>query len=276
MKLTLAFSPCPNDTFIFYALVNHKIDCGDLQFIVDYQDIENLNRKAFDGEYDISKISFFSYPKISDRYQILNSGGALGYRNGPLVISKRKIYPDELKEAVIAIPGKNTTANLLFSILFPEVNKKKEYLFSDIEEALLSDEVDAGLIIHETRFTFEDKGLNKIADLGELWEKRTQGPVPLGGIVIRREFNQDLKQRINQLIKESLLYAQKNTKECMPYVKKHSQNVNDDIILQHIMLYVNEFSVDFSEVGKKAIKNLYDEASKEGISGPHTLDDIFL
>jgi 1,4-dihydroxy-6-naphthoate synthase len=186
MKLSLGFSPCPNDTFIFDAMVHGRIDTEGLEFDYFLADVEELNRKAFKGEVQITKMSYHAYAYAAHNYLILDSGSALGRKNGPLLISKREISTDELESARIAIPGKYTTANLLFSIAWPGAIKKTEYLFSDIEKALLNDEVDAGLIIHETRFTYQKRGLKKIADMGEYWEKLTGMPIPLGTIVINR------------------------------------------------------------------------------------------
>jgi len=188
MKLTLGFSPCPNDTFIFDAMVHGRIDTEGLEFDYFLADVEELNRKAFASEVDITKMSYHAYAYVADNYLILDSGSALGHKNGPLLISKRILQPSELAGARIAIPGKYTTANLLLSIAWPEALNKTEYLFSDIENALLNEEVDAGLIIHETRFTYYKKGLHKIADMGEYWEKLSGMPIPLGAIVIKGKY----------------------------------------------------------------------------------------
>jgi 1,4-dihydroxy-6-naphthoate synthase len=196
MKLTLGFSPCPNDTFIFEAMVHGRIDTEGTEFDWFLADVEELNRRAMDGSVDITKMSFHAYALTATNYLILDSGSALGRGNGPLVVSKRRIWPDELHDAVIAIPGQNTTANLLFSIFWPAANKKREYLFSDIPEAVLSGEADAGVIIHETRFTYRSLGLQKVADTGELWEEMTGLPLPLGGIVINRRIDTETPSKI--------------------------------------------------------------------------------
>src|SRR3989339_541106 len=192
MRLTLGFSPCPNDTFIFDAMVHGRIDTEGIEFDYFLADVEELNRRAMTAEADITKISFHVYAYVAGNYLILDSGSALGHRNGPLLISKHPIRPHDLKEKKIAIPGKFTTANLLFSIAWPEAINKKEYLFSDIEKVLLEEEADAGIIIHETRFTYEKKGLVKIADLGEYWENLTGMPIPLGAIIIKRDIPGDI------------------------------------------------------------------------------------
>ncbi|MGC9342057.1 MAG: 1,4-dihydroxy-6-naphthoate synthase [Bacteroidales bacterium] len=264
-KLTIAYSSCPNDTFMFDALVNQKLDTGKLEFEPHIADIEELNRLVQEGYPDVSKISFAVFPEISDRYSLLTSGSAVGYRNGPLVVSKYKIYPDELSNVKMAIPGKNTTANFLLTILFPQVKDKKEYLFSDIEEAVLSNETDAGLLIHETRFTYEKKGLKKVTDLGELWEKEFESPVPLGGIVIKRSLDPETKRNVQNLVKKSVKFAFDRPGESRSYIKSYARELSDNVIYQHIDLYVNDFSVDLGEKGKKAIELLFEKGEERGL-----------
>jgi len=275
MKLSLAFSTCPNDTFIFDALVHKNIDTEGLDFDVILGDVEELNKLAFKGDVDITKLSYHAYAYISDNYKLLNSGSALGYKNGPLLISKHKIFPDELNDIKIAIPGKNTTANLLLSIAYPQAKNKKEYLFSDIEEAVLSGEVDAGLIIHENRFTYAEKGLNKIIDLGEFWEEKTKLPIPLGGIVVNRNLSVEIQKKIDRVLKRSIEYAFANPKSAYNYIKQFAQEMDEEVMYNHIKLYVNDFTKDLGTEGKKAIETLYDIAKKEkvitGVS-----EDIFV
>ena len=207
MKLSLGFSPCPNDTFIFEALVHGRVDTEGVSFDWFLADVEELNRRAMEGSVDVTKMSFHAYALAAANYLILDSGSALGRNNGPLVISRRKMYPDELENALIAIPGRYTTANLLFSIFWPGASRKREYIFSDIPEAVMSGEVDAGLIIHETRFTYQSLGLKKVADTGEYWEKMTGMPVPLGGIVVHRSVNEDIAAKVSRSIRRSIAYA---------------------------------------------------------------------
>lgn len=264
-KLIIAYSSCPNDTFMFDALVNGKLDTGPLKFETHIADIEELNHLVLEGYPDISKISFAVYPEISDRYLLLESGSALGYKNGPLIVSKFKIYPDELSEVKMAIPGKNTTANFLLTILFPEVSNKKEYLFSDIEEAVLSNETDAGLLIHETRFTYEKRGLKKIADLGELWEKEFDSPVPLGAIVVKRFLAPDIKRKIQDLVGRSVKFALSDPGDSKSYVKSYARELSDHVIAQHIHLYVNDFSVNLGEKGKRAISILFTKGEERNL-----------
>jgi 1,4-dihydroxy-6-naphthoate synthase len=275
MNLTLGFSTCPNDTFIFDAMVHGRIDTEGLEFSVIMADVEELNNHAFKGSVDITKLSYHAYASLVDSYILLNSGSALGYKNGPLLISRHKIYPDEVSDLKIAIPGKNTTANLLLSIAFPNVKQKKEYLFSLIEEIVLSGEMDAGLIIHENRFTYQSKGLKKIIDLGEYWENSTGMPIPLGGIVINRKLPLEIQQKANRVMKRSVEFAFEHPKESYPFVKQYAQAMEDSIMESHINLYVNEFTRDLGVNGKKAIEVLYLKAFEKGII-PKIRQDIFV
>ncbi len=264
-KIRLGFSTCPNDTFMFDALVNGRINNKGLETEVTMADIEQLNRMILAGELDISKISFAAYPAVSGNYLIMNAGSAVGYHNGPLIVSRHKVYPDELAGLKVAIPGIHTTANYLLSILFPEVTEKTEFLFSDIEEVVLSGEADAGLLIHETRFTYQKKGLKKIADLGEEWESNFAVPVPLGGIIIRKDLGEAIIKKADQLMKDSVAFAMANPSASANFVKKHAQDMTDDVIRKHIGLYVNDFSADLGEKGKKAIEFLFTKGREKGI-----------
>ena len=265
MQLTLGFSTCPNDTFIFDAMIHQKVDTEGLQFDVILADVEELNRNAFNGTIDITKLSYHAFAHISTNYKLLTSGSALGYKNGPLIISKRKIYPDELGDVKMAIPGKMTTANFLLSILFPEVQNKSEYLFSDIEEAIQSNEMDAGLIIHETRFVYAKNGLKLVSDLGALWEEKFKLPIPLGGIVVKRSLRDSLKLQIQQKVSESVKFAFANRLTSLAYIKQHAQELDDAVINQHVDLYVNEFSIDLGEKGRSAINLLFHKGDEAGL-----------
>ena len=275
MKLTIGFSTCPNDTFIFDALVHKKIDTEGLDFVMYLADVEGLNKRAFHAELDITKLSFHAYAYVSEQYQILTAGAALGDNNGPLVISKSKIYPDEIPQTKIAIPGKYTTANLLLGVAFPDALNKKEYIFSDIEDAVLCNEVDCGLIIHETRFTYQKKGLKKVMDIGEWWHKKTETPVPLGCICVKRDLPTYIKQKVERVVKRSVEYAFQNPKESSYFVSKYAQELSDDVIKKHIELYVNNYSIDIGDKGKKAIKTLFSKAEENKIINKILLD-IFL
>ncbi len=275
MKLTLGFSPCPNDTFIFDAMVHGRIDTEGLEFDYFLSDVEELNRKALASEVDITKMSFHAYAYVAENYLILDSGSALGHRNGPLLISKRHIDPSELNKARIAIPGKYTTANLLFSIAWPEAVNKTEFLFSDIEEALLTNKADAGLIIHETRFTYARKGLLKIADMGEYWEKLTGMPIPLGTIVINKRIPEEVARKVNRIVRRSLEYAYHDSFASYDFVSGNAKEMDSTIMNNHIKLFVNEFTIDLGKKGKKAINELFRISREKGVI-PAMPGNIFL
>lgn len=251
--LTLGFSPCPNDTFMFDALVHHKIDTEELNFEIVLEDVETLNKKALNSELEITKLSFFTVKNVIDQYQLLSSGSALGIGVGPLFISKKIVTDLENEIKTVAIPGKNTTAYFLFRKFYPNFAQVKEMVFSEIEEAVLSGEVGAGIIIHENRFTYEAKGLIKIADLGELWEQETKLPIPLGGIAIKRELSEEIKKKVERVLKRSIEFAFSNPQSSFEYVKQHGQEMSEDVRKKHIDLYVNSYSIELGEKGKQAI-----------------------
>lgn len=273
-KLTLGFSPCPNDTFIFDAMVNGRIDVGDIEVEVVLADVEELNRMALEGKLDITKISYNAYAYVHDQYQLLNAGSALGNKCGPLLISKRPLSSEELKEATIAIPGKNTTANFLMSFAYPEAQKKQEFLFSEIESAVSERTVDAGVIIHENRFTYQEKGLVKIADLGEVWEQQTGFPIPLGGIAIHRRIDADVRVKFDALLKQSVQFAFDNPEASKDYVSCHAQEMSEEVMRAHINLYVNNYSLDLGEKGKAAISKMYEVGQRFGM--PEVKDSLFV
>lgn len=257
MKLTLGFSPCPNDTFIFDALVNKKIDTGGLEFTVILEDVQTLNEWALQGKLDISKISYGVLPLVLPHYTVLNSGGALGKGVGPLLITKNEaLNTNGVEGMTVAIPGEHTTAHLLFSLAYPRVRQKRFLVFSAIEDSVLQEQVDAGVIIHENRFTYQQKGLKKIVDLGEYWEKETGQPIPLGGIVMKKTFPAALQQQADALIRQSVEYAFSNYPFITDYVKQHSQEMSESVMRQHIDLYVNSYSIDLGEGGKAAVLKL--------------------
>jgi 1,4-dihydroxy-6-naphthoate synthase len=256
MELTLGFSPCPNDTFIFDAMVNKKIDTKGLTFKTQLEDVETLNKLAMQGKLDVTKLSFGVYQKVKDQYELLNSGSALGRGCGPLLIAKTQIPNDKIKDCKIAIPGENTTANLLFSLAYPEAKNKEIMVFSDIENAVLDGRVDAGVIIHENRFTYQLKGLVKIIDLGEYWESTTGSPIPLGGIFIRKDIPDNIKQEVDQIIHDSLKDSYKHYPVLSSYVTEHAQEMDEKVMRQHIDLYVNDFSLGLGEAGRAAVDKL--------------------
>ena len=271
MKLTLGFSPCPNDTFIFDALVNHKIDTGGIEVEAVLEDVETLNQWALAGKLDITKLSFPAFFQNPSDYILLNAGSALGKGVGPLLITKNSstLTSDQIINSTIALPGKNTTANLLFSFAFPAAMKKQFLIFSGIEDAVLSGKTELGVIIHENRFTYQLKGLHKVIDLGEYWETKMKAPIPLGGIAIKRNIDSSVADKINKLIRASLDYAFANYPSITEYVKQHSQEMSEDVMRQHIELYVNNYSLDLGEDGKRAIGILY-----EVYKNNNTLKDI--
>lgn len=255
MKLKVGFSPCPNDTFIFDALIHKKIDTGGLDFEPVLEDVQTLNEWAIKGKLDFTKLSYGVLPLVLEDYLLLNAGGALGKGVGPLLISKYEVRSlEDINEMHVAIPGENTTAHILFSMAFPNAKHKHFTVFSAIENAVLNHEADAGVIIHENRFTYQQKGLLKLMDLGEYWEKKTGLPIPLGGIVAKRRYGHDLSIRVNDLVRKSIEYAFKNYPDIPPFVRQHSQEMNEDVMRQHIDLYVNNYSLDLGEDGKKAVK----------------------
>lgn len=284
MKLSLGFSPCPNDTFIFDAMIHQKIDTEGLEFEVFYEDVETLNQKAFKAELDITKLSYHAYAYLTEKYVLLHAGSALGFGVGPILICENEEYSstdgyENLKlqssELSIGIPGKYTTANFLLSLAFPDAKNKLEMKFFEIESALLNQQIDLGVIIHENRFTYQEKGLIKIIDLGEYWENLTQGPIPLGGIMIKRDLPDHVKQKVNRIIKRSVQYAFDHPLEGMDFICSLSQEMSKEVIKKHIDLYVNQFSLDLGDVGRKAVETFFDYAQQSGII-PKTKQNLFL
>ncbi|WP_158825383.1 menaquinone biosynthesis family protein [Mucilaginibacter lacusdianchii] len=281
MKLTLGFSPCPNDTFIFDALIHHKIDTEGLEFEVFYDDVETLNQKAFRGELDITKLSYHAFAYVANQYVLLDAGSALGFGVGPMLICKGN--EDELRTKLetnganvkIGIPGKYTTANFLLSLAFPQAINKQEIVFSEIESSILEDKIDVGLIIHENRFTYQDKGLKKIIDLGDYWEKRTGCAIPLGGIVANRNLPEDIQHKINRVLRKSVEFAFANPKSGLEFIRSHAQEMSEEVMYKHIDLYVNQYSLDLGAEGKKAIQLMFDTAKEKNII-PEIKETLFL
>lgn len=256
MKFSLGFSPCPNDTFIFDALVNKKIDTEGIDFDLFLEDVETLNQWAMQGKLDISKISYGVLPLVLPQYELLDAGGALGKGVGPLLISRNPLPLSAMNDYQIAIPGQRTTAHLLFSLAFPEARQKRFMVFSAIEEAVLSGAVDCGVIIHENRFTYQQKGLIKLLDLGEFWERETGAPIPLGGIVFKKGQDGPMSEKINGLIRKSLEYAFSHYPQLPEFVRAHAQEMDEKVMRQHIDLYVNHYSLTLGDEGEKAVRTL--------------------
>jgi 1,4-dihydroxy-6-naphthoate synthase len=269
MKLTLGFSPCPNDTFIFDALIHHKIDTEGLEFEVYFDDVETLNQKAVNGELDITKLSFHAFAHVSQQYALLDAGSALGFGVGPLLICKEEalLLPGALDNTNlrIAIPGKLTTANFLLSIAYPELTNKVLTVFSDIEDSVLTGKTDLGLIIHENRFTYAERGLHKIMDLGNFWESKTGCAIPLGGIVINRRLDTDIQQKVNRILRKSVEFAFANPKSGIDFIRQHAQEMEEAVMYKHIDLYVNKYSLDLGTEGRKAIDILFNMAQEKGL-----------
>ena len=265
MRLTLGASPCPNDCFVIDAIVHRRIDLEGLEFDVRLDDVEALNRAAFAGELDVTKLSYHAFAFCADRFVALNAGSALGRNCGPLLISKRAIDPEEVAGGglAIAIPGKYTTANFLLGYAFPAAVNRTEMVFSDIEGAVQAGTVDAGVIIHENRFTYGAKGLLKIIDLGEHWEQRTGFPIPLGGIVASRALPADVIACVDRVLRRSVEFAFANPDASLPFVREHAQEMSEDVMYQHIRLYVNVYSIDLGIDGKRAITLLLQHVAEQ-------------
>ena len=275
MKLSLGFSPCPNDTFIFDALIHHKIDTEGLTFEVYFDDVETLNQKAFSAELDITKLSYHAFAHVIDKYVLLSAGSALGFGVGPLLISKQKDIDITDANLRVGIPGKYTTANFLLSLAYPQLKNKVQIVFSDIEQKLLNNEIDLGLIIHENRFTYLDKGLHKVMDLGEYWEQETGGPIPLGGIMVKRSLPEDIKLKVQRVLRKSVEFAFANPISSLEFIKLHAQEMSEEVMYKHIDLYVNPYSIDLGLDGRKAVSLLFKKAVDLGLiekSG----EDVFL
>lgn len=264
--LSLGYSPCPNDTFIFYALAHRKISTNNICFREFLGDVETLNRMAGRSELDVTKVSYHAFGRLRDRYCLLRSGGAIGKACGPLVIAREAYDMEDLKGKTIAIPGRLTTAFLLLQLFDASFKDKIRAMpFDKIIDAVRNKEVEAGLIIHESRFTYQQAGLRKIIDLGEWWEKQTGLPIPLGGIIAKRGLGVELLKGIDGVIRKSAEYALSNREEPLPYIKRYSQEMEDKVIERHIDLYANNYSLDVGSDGIQAVKELFKRAEERGI-----------
>lgn len=269
MKLTLGFSPCPNDTFIFDALIHHKIDTEGIEFDVLFDDVETLNQKAMCGELDITKLSFHAFAYVTEKYVLLDAGSALGFGVGPLLISNGPMSEKEISANAsslrVGIPGKYTTANFLLGIAYPYLLNKQEIVFSEIENALMKKEIDLGLIIHENRFTYQEKGLHKIVDLGAYWEKLTGCAIPLGGIVVNRNLDEETQQKVNRLVRKSVEFALENPSSGIAFIRKYAQEMEESVMYKHIKLYVNDYTVSLGKGGRNAINTLFTLAKERAL-----------
>ena len=275
MHLTLGFSPCPNDTFIFDALVHNRIDTEGLTFELVMEDVEALNHRALRHELAVTKLSYHAFAYLVDVYALLESGSALGNGVGPLLIAKSPNVESTINQSVVAIPGTYTTANFLFSLAYPEAQNKQEFVFHDIEWAILRGDVSAGVIIHENRFTYQNHGLVKLMDLGEFWEKTTNKPIPLGGIVVRRDLPLEVQQKMERVMRRSVQYAFAHPKASYDFVAQHAQEMDETVRQKHIDLYVNHFTEGLGDKGRAAVGTLFDMANERSIIPPYT-SKIFL
>lgn len=266
--LSLGFSPCPNDTFMFYPLVHGLVDTGGLSYRERLEDVETLNQLALRGELDVSKVSYHALGHIRDDYALLRSGSALGRGCGPLLVAAGRISPADLRGKTIAVPGRYTTAKLLLRLFDPGLDNFIVMPFNEIMDAVLSGNVDAGLIIHESRFTYQGFGLHNLLDLGEWWEKETGLPIPLGGIVARRSLGTETIAAIERALKTGVEYARLHPEEAGRYIGEHSQEMSPEVCAAHIGLYVNDFSTDLGDEGLRAITCLLQRAEQAGIIPP--------
>ncbi len=266
--LTIGYSPCPNDTFIFYALIHGKVRVPGIEFRERLEDVETLNNLALRGSLDITKISYHALGKLREKYALLRSGGALGRGCGPLIVARPGTQLSDLKQLRIAIPGALTTAYLLLRLFDPGIGRVVVMPFDLIMDAVSKGEAGAGLIIHESRFTYPLYQLVKLLDLGEWWEGYSGLPIPLGGILGKRSLGRELLLGIEAGIRESLQYARAHTDEVMGYCRQHSQEMDEHVMKSHIDLYVNEFSIDLREQGLTAVQRLFDEAETRKVFPP--------
>jgi 1,4-dihydroxy-6-naphthoate synthase len=258
--INIAFSSCPNDTFVFHAMLNNLIDTRGLSFSVHIEDVETLNQQAKQGVHQVTKLSFAAWLKLKDEYDLLDSGAALGFGCGPILVARSKEI--SVEEALIAVPGIDTTANMLFNLRYPKAKNKTIARFDEILPGIREGRFDAGVIIHEGRFVFKDYGCVKVIDLGEWWEEQTSSPIPLGCIAIRKDMETiKRKETIESIIRDSVKYAFENPMSSRGYVKSLAQEMDDDVIDQHIRLYVNEFTISLGEKGRQAVQKL------EGMGG---------
>lgn len=263
--LTLGFSPCPNDTFMFYPLVHGLVDTGGLSYRERLEDVETLNQLALGSELDVSKVSYHALGHIRDDYALLRSGSALGRGCGPLLVSAAEMNPTDLAGKTIAVPGRFTTALLLLRLFDPSLHNFIEMPFHEVMEAVLSGNADAGLIIHESRFTYQGYGLHKLLDLGEWWENETALPIPLGGIVARRSLGKETVSAVERALGRGVEYARSHPDEAARYICEHAQEMSAEVCAAHINLYVNDFSADLGDEGVQAIRCLMERAEQAGI-----------
>lgn len=264
-SLSLGYSPCPNDTYIFHALIHGLIPCGDLTFKERLEDVETLNQLALQGVLDLTKISFHAFGHLRDRYVLLHSGAALGRGCGPLIVADESLSLEQLRDKTIAIPGRLTTANLLLQLYVGGTDNLLILPFDQIIAAVRQGRAAAGVIIHESRFTYQQYGLKQMLDLGQWWEEVTGHPIPLGGILAKRSLGEERIRQVDQALRSSIEYARSYPQEATSYIRQHAQELDDSVINQHIGLYVNDYSIDLGEDGLAAVSCLLEKAEQVGI-----------
>lgn len=264
-QLTLGFSPCPNDTFMFYPLVHRLVDTDGVSYLERLEDVETLNQLALRGELDVTKVSYAALGHIRDEYALLRSGSALGRGCGPLLVASENLDPNDLHGKTIAVPGRYTTAMLLLRLRYPELENFIVMPFSEIMDAVLKGYADAGVIIHESRFTYQGFGLHKLLDLGEWWEAETGLPIPLGGIVARRSLGVATIAAIEEALRRGVGYARSHPDQAAHYIGKHAQEMSAEVCAAHIGLYVNDFSANLGDEGVAAIRCLLERAERSGL-----------
>ena len=274
MKLRLGFSPCPNDTYIFDALVHGRIDTEGLEFEVLLADVEDLNARAFRGDLEVTKLSYHAFGHLTDTYRLLPSGSALGHGVGPLLVTKKENFGGVNQDSSVAIPGRYTTANYLLGLAYPEAMDTHPVLFSDIERLVLDGTYDVGVLIHENRFTYAERGLRKIADLGTYWEQTTGLPIPLGGITVKRSLPRQVQQRVQRVVARSVQYAFDHPEESADYVAEHAQEMDAEVRRRHIALYVNDYTLALGEEGRAAVDYFLRDGRAKGVIPPGRSDYI--
>jgi 1,4-dihydroxy-6-naphthoate synthase len=262
MKIQFAFSPCPNDTFMFEPIYNKRIDLKGIDFEIIMEDVEYLNKAAQRQAFHLTKLSYNAFAGLTEHYQMLDSGSALGRGCGPLVISLNELTAGDLSDAKIAVPGMHTTAFFLLKYAFPQINHVTEVHFSEIEQSVLEGKFDAGVIIHENRFTYGKRGLKKIIDLGVYWEETTGYPIPLGGIAVLRNLDPEIKSTLNSIITESVSYAFAHPKTGTDFIREHAQEMEETVMYDHIRLYVNDYSAFLNHEGRDAVEFLCNKVNE--------------
>ena len=264
-SIRLGISTCPNDTFAFHAMMHKKIDWRGLDFQIELLDIQQLNSRAFRGDLDIAKVSFHAALLLADRMLVLPSGSALGFGVGPLLLSAKNNDRPVTSAQVTLCPGEHTTATLLFQLFYPRTSRLEQVVFSEIMPRLKSQQADFGVCIHEGRFTWQNEGLFLVEDLGTRWEAETNGPLPLGGIVGSLSLGLDTLRTVQAVIQDSLNYATTHRDETLPTMRHYAQEFDDTVLMQHVDLYVNDWTVHLGAVGQAALNELSDRAQQIGL-----------